>query len=87
MHGERRELDQGRAAFAGGERRGVVHAAAARADELLAIGEDLHQLFEGGLALVGAEESEGDGDDQGGGGGESGGRREVGFDGGVDAVA
>ena len=85
-HGQRLKLDQGRAAFARGQRRGVVHAAAAGADELLAIGQDLHQLFEGGLAAGWRAAGQGESHDQGGRRRESGGRRQVGFDGGVDAV-
>src|SRR4051812_27728937 len=64
----------------------VVHAAAASADELLAIGEDGHEFVEGGVDGVGAEDGEGDRDQERGGGGEAGRRWEVAVYGGVDAL-
>jgi hypothetical protein len=51
-----RELDQKGAAFLRGEHRGVVHAAAARADEVFALGKNFHQLGEGGADAVGLEQ-------------------------------
>ena len=86
VHRQRLELDQRCTALARRQRCGVIHAAAARADELFAIGQNLHQLGEGGVAMVGAEQRQGDGHDQRGRGGESRGRRKVGIDGGVDAI-
>ena len=65
----------------------MIHAAAAGADELLAVGQHLHQFFERGMAMVGAQQGEREGHEQGGRGGEPGGGRKIGFDHGIDAAA
>ncbi len=80
------EMDFEGAALLAGEGDGVVHASAAGADVLFAVGEDFHEFFEGGLDLVGFEQGEGEGDEEGGGRGESGGGGDVACDFGVDAV-
>ncbi len=64
----------------------MIHAAAAGADEVLALGQDLHQLLEGRLDAVGAQQREGEGYQQGGGGRQAGSRRKIAGHGRVDAV-
>ena len=55
-HRKRREVDQNGAAAPARKHRGMVHAAAARADEILALRQDVHQFFKRGLNPVGPQQ-------------------------------
>ena len=67
-HGDGLETDQGGAPLSGRKRSRMVHAAALRAHELLAFGQNFHQLLEGGALPPGLKQREAKSYDQGGGG-------------------
>ena len=85
-HRQRIEPDQRSATGSGCQRSGVVHAAAAGPDEMLALRQDLHELLKSRGDAVGAKQGQGERYDQRRGRRQAGGGRKVGHDGRVDAA-